>query len=239
MLTTLAGLSTIVETLNGNGVSFASNIKLSDSKQNMGNTFIKASLIAQLVILAGFVSLVGYFHFKCLKKGPFPKNVKGVITTLYCSSVLIGLRAIYRTVEYYSISSLRVTLNMDTSSVSPIIRYEVFFWIFEALLMLINSFLMNFRHPLRFLPRDSRVYLTQDGSGEVVGPGYEDMRFFLVAMVDPFDLIGLIMGRHRTKNFWKTNTSPEGQSKDVNEPAGSKENDIENGMSGNAKPCEN
>lgn len=233
MLTTLAGLSTIVETLNGNGVSYSANIKLSTSKQNMGLAFLHGALIAQLVVLVAFVSLTGYLHYRCKTLGPYPKNVKDVLITLYISSALIGIRAIYRTVEYYSISSFRINPHqpfMDPSSVSPIIRYEAFFWVFETLLMLTNSFLLNFRNPMAVLPIDSRIYLTEDGTSEIVGPGYEDVRFFLIAMVDPFDVIGLILGRNRTKEFWKTNSNGKeiGESMASPQILGSQENDVEN-----------
>jgi hypothetical protein len=191
--------------------------------------FIKAALITQIVVLIGFVCLTASLHRKCKKHGPFPKNMKNILITLYCSAALIGIRAIYRTVEYYSIPSLRITAEINTSSVSPIIRNEAFFWVFEALLRLANSFLMNFRNPMSVLPRDSRVYLTEDGTRELVGPGYEDVRFFLIAMVDPFDLIGLITGRNRTNEFWKVDAGLEedSESKVMNRAVHGQEADIE------------
>ncbi|KAF4625407.1 hypothetical protein G7Y89_g12762 [Cudoniella acicularis] len=229
ILTTLAGIPTVVETLNGNGVSYWANIKLSQSKQNMGKDFLKASLVTQIVVLLGFVSLTGWFHYKCKKKGPFPKNIRDVIITLYCSSVLVGIRAIYRTVEYYSVTTFIYKPGMDPSSAPPIIRYEAFFWVFEALIMLANSFLWNFHHPMAFLPTDSRIYLAEDGITEVVGPGYEDLRFFIIAMVDPFDLIGLLMGRHKREEFWKTDAIVEEQSgpKAMDEEVGGRQSDVE------------
>jgi len=237
MLTTMLGLSTIVETLNGNGVSYWANLKLSHGKQNMGRIFLKAALIVQIVVLIGFLSLTAFFHYKCKKHGPFPRNVRGVLITLYCSSVFIGVRAIYRTVEYYTVSNFRYSPEMS-SSASPLIRYEAFFWVFEALLMLANSLLLNIRHPMRFLPRDSRIYLAEDGITEKVGPGYEDLRFFLIAMVDPFDLIGLVRGRHIKREFWKTEDqggaiatkgAEGGRECDVEKTASAKSNDVDDG----------
>jgi len=250
ILTTLAGVSAVVETLNGNGVSYWANIKLSEGKQNMGKAFLKASLVMQLVVLLGFLSLVGWFHYKCKKYGPFPKNVKEVLTTLYLSSGLIGTRAIYRTVEYYTVTTFVYKQDMNPSSASPLIKHEAYFWVFEALLMLANSFLWNFRHPIKHLPLDSKVYLADDGVTEIIGPGYEDLRFFVIAMVDPFDLIGLAMGRHIRKEFWKTNASGEEQEKneavdgdgvvrekDIEEATGVKEARAVSG-SGNEKSSE-
>jgi hypothetical protein len=233
MLTTMLGIATIVETLNGNGVSYWSNIKNSGGKQSMGKRFLKAALVLQLVVLICFLSLIGYFHYQCKKKGPFPKNVRGVLITLYCSSVLIGIRAIYRTVEYFTISTFRYTPAMS-SSAPPIIRDEVFFWVFEALLMLANSFLFNLRNPMRFLPKDFKVYLAEDGVTEVEGPGYLDMRFFLIAMVDPFDLIGLARGRHLKRDFWKTdaNLKEQGEPTVTRDGVVDKESDVEKAMGG-------
>lgn len=96
--------------------------------------------------------------------------------------------------------------------------------------MLANSVLWNVRHPMEHLPRDSRVYLAEDGSTEIVGPGYEDLRFFVIAMVDPFDLIGLAMGRHIRKEFWK---EEQGKAKGGDEESGVKEDDAEKDTSVN------
>ena len=233
MLTTLAGISTVVETLNGNGVSFWANIKLSEGKQEMGRNFIKASLLVQVVVLVAFVSLTAFFQQRCKKNGPYPKNVKDAIHTLYFSSVLIGTRAIFRTVEYYSVTHFLVKPGIDPSSASVIIRYEVFFWVFEALLMLANSVLLNARHPMRSMPRDLTVYLAEDGVTEKVGPGYEDRRFFLIGMLDPFDLIGLYTGRNMEREFWKTDDGLDRPNEpDAVKPSGGdKKGDIETATS--------
>lgn len=55
-----------------------------------------------------------------------------------------------------------------------------------------------------FLPRSNKVYLSKDGVTEVEGPGWVDKRPFLATVVDPFDLVGLIMGRDKTTKFWET-----------------------------------
>ena len=102
--------------------------------------------------------------------------------------------------------------------------------------MLANSVLLNVRHPMRFLPRDSRIYLAEDGTTEIMGPGYEDLRFFVIAMVDPFDLIGLITGRHTKKEFWKTDATLEERSGSTatNGAVDDKYDDIEKALSADA-----
>lgn len=59
-----------------------------------------------------------------------------------------------------------------------------------------------------------------------MGPGYKDLRFFVIAIADPLDLIRLAMGRHTRKEFWKTDNA-EGKDKVADEEAGTKEEEIE------------
>ena len=70
--------------------------------------------------------------------------------------------------------------------------------------MMVNTFLLNARHPMRYLPRNSRIYLAEDGKTEIEGPGYEDKRPWYVTFVDPFDLVGMCKGRNMQRRFWDT-----------------------------------
>ena len=203
VITTFGAISAVVEALNGNGASYSSNANLPESKQNMGRNLLKAALIIQLCIMACFLLLAGYFHRKCYKANLLPKNLKAVLYTLYLSSTLIMIRTIYRTVEYLSFSNVRVQSGLDPMSLSPIIRYEWFFWVFEGMLMIINSVLLNVRHPARYLPRNTKIYLAQDGVTEIEGPGYENKRPFVLTILDPFDLVGLAKGRDKSERFWE------------------------------------
>lgn len=72
--------------------------------------------------------------------------------------------------------------------------------------MLVNSVLLNWRHPAKFLPTSNKVYLGEDGVTEIDGPGYGDKRNFLVSLVDPFDLVGLVKGRDK-KKYWESSGS--------------------------------
>jgi len=128
-----------------------------------------------------------------------------VLYTLYASSMLMLIRTIYRVVEYNSTSPIHVLLQpgFDPQTLSPIIRYEAFFWVFEGLLMLANSVLLNVRHPGRYLPRSNKVFLAQDGVTEIEGPGYKDHRSFLLTIVDPCDVVGLFTGRDKKERYWE------------------------------------
>lgn len=203
VLTTFGAISGVVEALNGNGASYSSNAHLPESRQKIGRDLLKAALIIQLCMVLSFVMLAAYFHRKCYKANLLPEKLRAVLYTLYGSSALITVRTIYRTVEYFSISEVRVEPGFDPMSISPLIRYEWFFWVFEALLMIINSVLLNVRHPARFLPESNKIYLAQDGVTEIVGPGYEDKRNYFWTILDPFDLIGLAKGRDQGNRYWE------------------------------------
>jgi hypothetical protein len=205
VLTTFGALSSVVEALNGNGAAYMANSSLSESKRDTGRALLKSALILQLAILACFVLLSGVYHRNCMRAGLMPKNLRAVLTTLYVSSALIGVRTLYRTVEYFTTANIQWSdKNLDPNTLSPIVRYEWFFWVFEACLMVINSFLLNARHPMRFLPRDNSIYLAEDGVTEIQGAGYADKRNFLVTIFDPFDLYGIAKGRNMNKRFWDT-----------------------------------
>jgi len=165
---------------------------------------MKSALCLQLGILAGFVYLAVYFHRRCKRANILPKNLSDILWTLYISSALIGARTIYRTVEYFSIADIKFEDVTDPSTLSPLLRYEWFFWIFEAVLMIINSFLLNVRHCMKYLPRDNSIYLAEDGVTEIKGPGYEDRRFFLWTVLDPFDIAGAVKGKNLNQRFWET-----------------------------------
>lgn len=68
--------------------------------------------------------------------------------------------------------------------------------------MLVNTYLWNLLHPAKFLPRDHKVYLSTDGRTELLGPGFLDKRSFIVTLLDPFDIVGLLRGKHRKNVFW-------------------------------------
>lgn len=203
ILTTFGALSAVVEALNANGAAKIANTRLPKDQQDVGKALLKSALVLQLVILLLFVILAASFHRKCKKANHLPKNLQGALVTLYVSSALIGVRTIYRTVEYFTTADLNFA-KTKLGDISPILRYEWFFWVFEGVLMVTNSFLLNFRHPMRFIPRDNTIYLAEDGVTEIKGPGYLDKRPFLVTLVDPFDIAGALKGQNMNKNFWET-----------------------------------
>lgn len=207
VLTTFTAISAVVEALNGNGASYSTNQSLPESKQNTGKALLKAALIIQIVVIVLFVMLAAVFQRRCAKAGIRSSNLNNALWTLYVSSGLITVRTIYRIVEYFSLAHLHFGPNMDPNELGPEIRYEWFFYAFEASLMLCNAFLWNIRHPRHYLPESTKIYLDSDGVTEITGPGYKDTRNFFVTLFDPFDLVGLAKGRDKQTRFWENSRS--------------------------------
>ncbi|KAI8627510.1 RTA1 like protein-domain-containing protein [Xylariaceae sp. FL1651] len=203
VLTTFAAISSVIEALNGVGASYVANPTLPKHLQDTGHALFKAALLLQLVVVSLFVALAATFDARCRKGGIRHARVNQPLLTLYVSSGIIFARCVYRTVEYFEIDTVNYyAADFDPAAQSPIVRYEFFFYVFEATLMLANSVLLNARHPRRWLPRSTKVYLARDGVTEVTGPGYKEDRNFLVTLLDPFDVYGMIKGRDKASRFW-------------------------------------
>ncbi|KAK0369931.1 RTA1 domain-containing protein, partial [Colletotrichum limetticola] len=205
VLTTFAFFSSIVEALNGWGASYSANQSLTQRELETGHALIKTSLLLQIFVLASFTALAVVFHRRCVAAGVASvRGVKGPMVTLYTSVVLISARTLFRVVEYFSLARVRFDAQTKEGDVPPAIRYEWFFYVFEASLMLANVCMFNVRHPRRYLPERYTVYLAPDGVTEVEGPGWKDPRAFWVTVVDPFDVRGLVKGRDRgMERFWE------------------------------------
>ncbi|KAJ4118661.1 hypothetical protein NW768_010720 [Fusarium equiseti] len=203
VLTTFGFISAIVEALNGWGASYSANQSLTDSEIEAGHALIKTSLLLQIIVAVLFITLAVTFHRRCAANGINNERLTNSLWTLYVSMVLILSRTIYRIVEYFSVAELRYGKGFDPATINPVVRYEWYFYVFEATVMLINLVMFNVRHPRRYLPRNNKIYLSPDGSTEIEGPGYKDPRKLWQTLVDPFDIKGLINGRGRqNEEFW-------------------------------------
>ncbi|KAF4830147.1 Lipid-translocating exporter-like protein RTA1 [Colletotrichum tropicale] len=211
VLSTFAFFSSIIEALNGWGASYSANRSLSDKEMEAGHALIKTSLLLQIFVIACFVALTAAFQRRCARLGlARTRGVAGPLTTLYISVLLIMTRTVYRIVEYFGVANTKWDADMKVEDISPAIRYEWFFYVFEASLMLANVVMFNVRHPRRYLPEKYTVYIAKDGVTEVDGPGWKDPRPFWLTVVDPFDLGGLLRGRDRSKDrFWEADAGGE------------------------------
>lgn len=167
---TFAGLAALVEAISGIGASYSANPNATQSIQDTGKAMMKAALLLQVVIVNLFLLLAAVFHRRCLKAGIDSRNINNALVTLYISTCLIEIRTIYRCVEYFGVATLHYTEGMDANEFPPEIRYEWFFYVFEATLMLCNAFLWNLRHPRKYIPKSTKIYLDKDGVTEVTVP---------------------------------------------------------------------
>ncbi|OAQ72782.1 RTA1 domain-containing protein [Pochonia chlamydosporia 170] len=201
-LTTFGSLSFVVEVLNGLGIAWVAQPTVKENLHNVGHGLLKASLLLQLFVIVLFLGTAGTFHYRCARGGVLTRATRFPLVTMYTSSLLVFVRCVYRTVEYFSSESMYGAKSVDElNALSPIIRYEWFFYVFEASLMLVNEGLWNVMHPRRFLPRDYHVYLAKDGKTELQGPGWEDERGFLMTMIDP---LGCMDRGKKEAPFWET-----------------------------------
>jgi hypothetical protein len=172
---TFGGLMAVVEALNAVGVSLFANPLAAQSRQSMGKTLVLAAVGIQVGIIMIFFAMAGVFHYRCAKAGITRRHraVTAPLWTLYASMVLIFVRCVYRLVEKTRFTSVRVRELEQLRGLSPLLRYEWFFYVFEATLMLVNSGLWNVWHPGRFLPSSHGVHLGADGTEVTEPKGYE------------------------------------------------------------------
>ncbi|KAI4947328.1 hypothetical protein J4E91_006680 [Alternaria rosae] len=208
-LTTFGAISSIVEILNGIGVSWLANPNVLEIYADVGHILMKASLILQVGVILLFCIIAGVFHRRCIKGGIKSRKVQGPLITLYISMSLILVRTIHRIVEHFGISRAPAnpSKDWDPMSLSPIVRYEWFFWVFDASFMLVNTVLWNYRHPRRYLPEDYHIYLAQNGQTELQGPGWKDDMPWFMTFIDPCGITASITGGSRRKErpFWENN----------------------------------
>lgn len=152
---------------------------------------MKASLIIQIAVILCFIAIAAVFHRRCALAGiGRARGVRQPLLTLYASVALLLVRTVYRIVEHFGLAGID-WWNMDAAQISPVIRYEWFFYVFESVFMLVNMVMWNVRHPRRYLPADYKVYLARDGVTEITGKGFDDARPTWLTIVDPFDIGGM------------------------------------------------
>lgn len=190
----------MIEIITANGAIQAANMNNSKELQDLGKALIKAALILQLALMASFVALASRFYYKCRKGGVLNRKVKTALHVLLISCLFITIRTIYRVVEFFTATTLDAK---DAENISPVLKEEWFFWVFEGVVMFFNTSMLNYFHIMQYLPRSNKIYLAQDGVTEIEGPGFVDNRPFILTMVDPFDIVGMVTGRSGHQKFWE------------------------------------
>lgn len=166
-----------IETLNALGVALNSNPH--GSSQGLGSILTLIALALQVCVIVVFVFLAGLFHWRCRRANIQPNSVKTPLITLYASMTLIFVRCIYRLVEHVGNTTIELDHPETFATLSPLLRYEWFFFVFESTFMLLNSVLWNVWNPARYLPKNYNIYLSRDGKTEIEGEELTDDRSLL------------------------------------------------------------
>jgi hypothetical protein len=154
-----------VEFLNGLGVALAANPASSATQQHLGKYLIIAAISLQLIMIITFAILAGLFHRLCIQSNILPRAAATPLYTLYASMALIFVRCLYRLVEHTGNTTVRLRDAEALKALSPLVRQEWYFYVFEATLMLVNSVIWNVWNPGRYLRGNLR--LAEDGRTEV------------------------------------------------------------------------
>lgn len=203
MLVTFASITGVVELATIAGIAYLTNRGLPDKSLMLGDSLTKASLVLQLLSISLYFLLAGIFHRCCRTGGIKAHSVIRPLATSYASMVLMLGRTIYRMVEHFGSPLLSKELEAQPLSLSPAVRYEWYFYVFDASLVLVAVAAWNIMHPGRLLPEDDRRYLAQDGMTVLKGPGWKDSRSLTQTFFDPFAML-TTRGGHQ-KQFWEHN----------------------------------
>ncbi|KAL8409826.1 hypothetical protein RB594_008058 [Gaeumannomyces avenae] len=212
-------LSFVVEILNALGVmqSIAGAIlqdrdpKDAAARVSAGSAMMKASLVLQLSFALLLVGLGAVFQRRCCRRGIRAPRVDRPLLGVYLSMLLVTARTAYRTAEHFAFDNLTVAgPGRDPASVPPVVRFEWYFYVFEAAFLFLAVAVFVVLHPRRWLPPNKTTYLAQDGETELEGPGCNDKRPFIVTLCDPFNLAGLLGRTPRgadgdDRPFWESN----------------------------------
>ncbi|GAB1319766.1 RTA1 domain-containing protein [Madurella fahalii] len=205
LLVTSACLCVVIELLTIMGISYLSNSSVADRFISVGATLAKASLVVQILVISAFLVLAGISHKACrIGRITNPKVIHPLIAS-YASMLLTLARTIYRTVDHFADPPpINVDFSgLDPLSLRPTVRYEWYFYVFEAAPLLLSLTLWNVWHPRRYLPENYKVYLAQDGKTQLKGPGWKDTRTLGETLFDPFSAL-MHRGGHQ-KPFWENN----------------------------------
>ncbi|KAK3290993.1 uncharacterized protein B0H64DRAFT_349777 [Chaetomium fimeti] len=196
-----SAFAAVIELLTIAGMAYLTDRTAPDKSLGIGETLTRASLVLQVMVTGVFLLLAGFFYYKC-REGRI-RNAR-VARPLFvsCASILLVLgRTIYRTVEHFGVPASRE--GVDPMSLSPMVRYEWYFYVFDAAFILLATVLLNIAHPARYLPENPRLYLAQDGKTVLKGPGWNDSRSKTETIFNPFAM--LKSDGPRQKKFWEQN----------------------------------
>jgi hypothetical protein len=112
----------------------------SQSTVQNGQHIITGGLVLQLLAFGFFVAVALVFHVRINKSSTADASSRSIpwrkhIYTLYAASVLIVVRSVFRVIEFVQ------------GNDGYIMQHEIFFYLFDAVLMLAVMVLFNLIHP--------------------------------------------------------------------------------------------
>jgi hypothetical protein len=110
------------------------NLASSKTSVDVGDVLMKVSLVLQLVILLVFAAVTTMFHIRCCRSGSWTAEIRTVLIVLYISTNLLFVRTAFRTSQFFQ-GYHHGDKEINTR--------EVYFWVFDAVLVLLNSGLWN------------------------------------------------------------------------------------------------
>ena len=207
VLTTFLLLSAAVESLAASGAASSASASQDPGAHAAAIIRIKASLILQEVVEVSFFGLVALVEYRCRRARHFPHNVRIVCRMLYVTSFMMTIRCIVRTIEGFEAADCDPSAPGFRGYCGPVQQYEWYLWVFEVANITVFVALLAIFHPGRYLPSDNKQYLDPiDGITERIGPGYSavDKRSWLITVLDPFNLGGMITGKGAVvDHFWE------------------------------------
>lgn len=113
---------------------------------DLGNHVILGGLILQVLFFGFFVTVASVFHRR-IRMVPTGRSAalkvpwERYLVVLYIASALIVIRCIFRVAEYAG------------GQTGPLLKTEVYLYIFDATLMFVVMALFNIEHPSKVLNR--------------------------------------------------------------------------------------
>lgn len=164
----------LVEALNAIGVALQANPSSQSSQQHLGSQLTIAAISIQIGVIVIFLIMAVIFHVRCNRARLLNRTVKTPLSILYASMILIFIRCIYRLVEHLGPTTIDLESAEKLKQLTPVLRYEWYFYVFEATLMLVNSVLWNIWHAGRYLPQSYAVHLSEEGEEVTTGSDTDD-----------------------------------------------------------------
>ena len=156
----LGSLTLLVEAASNVGIPWIHKYDEPGYLQDAGNALVKASLLLQSPFVSASLAPAIIFQRRCRVQdsSEHATLTKRPLLTLHKGTALILVRCTHRTVEYPIITGC------SFEAVLVIERCEVFFYLFEAILILVNELLWNITFPMHKVQTSKLICLARNGN---------------------------------------------------------------------------